>query len=260
MKKTNKDKINYFKTYNDDFVKSRNQEYKLPEDYVWIHNNICYSICSNILYFFAYILGFFYCKVFLHVKIKNRNILKKYKKQGFFLYGNHTQPIGDVFVPALVAKNKRIYTIADQSNLGVTGIGPLLPMLGILPIANSTQKMKELCKAVKQRISERKCVVIYPEAHVWPYYTKIRPFASTSFKFPVDLNSLSFCMTTTYYKRKFGKKPGIIVYIDGPFITDNKLTKKENQEKICKEIYNCMVNRSRNSNYEYIKYKGENGK
>lgn len=64
-------------------------------------------------------------------------------------------------------------------------------------------------------------------------------------------------MTTTYYKRKFGKKPGIKVYIDGPFVSDNKLTKKENEEKICQEIYQSMKIRSENSTYEYIKYKGE---
>ena len=64
-------------------------------------------------------------------------------------------------------------------------------------------------------------------------------------------------MTTTYYKRKFGTKPGIIVYIDGPFITNNKLTKKENEEKICEEIHKSMVNRSKSSTYQYIKYKGE---
>ena len=71
----------------------------------------------------------------------------------------------------------------------------------------------------------KKCVVIYPEAHVWKYYTKIRPYPSTSFKFPVHCNVPAFCMTTTYYKRKLGKKPGIVVYIDGPFMLDNNLTK-----------------------------------
>ena len=64
-------------------------------------------------------------------------------------------------------------------------------------------------------------------------------------------------MTTTYYKRKFGKKPGIVVYIDGPFIIDNKLSKKENEEKLCQEIQKIMKDRSKNSTYEYIKYEGE---
>ena len=248
-------KINYYKTYEDDFVTSQNQDYKVPENYKWINNNIFYKISSKLLYFIAYIFSFFYCKLFLHVKIKNRKILKSYKDTGYFLYGNHTQPIGDVFIPAHVCKNKRIYVIASPANLKVKGIGRFLPMLGILPIPDTKRKMVEFLKAVKNRIKENKCVVIYPEAHVWPYYTKIRPFPVTSFKFPIEDDAPVFCMTTTYYKRKFGRKPGIKVYIDGPFFTDKKLTKKENQNKLCEDIYNKMISRSKESTYEYIEYR-----
>ena len=247
----------YYKNYDEDLVKSKKQDYKLKENYKWIHNNIIYQICSSILYIVAYIGSFFYCKLFLHIKIKNRKILDKYKKQGYFLYGNHTQVIGDVFIPAHVCKNKRIYTIVSQANLGVVGIGRLLPMLGAIPIPNTIKDTKKMWEAVIKRINQKKCVVIYPEAHVWPYYTKIRPFPKTSFKFPVYCDTLSFAMTTTYCKRKFGNKPKIIIYIDGPFIPDSNLGEKAREEKLCKEIYNCMQKRSKNSTYEYIEYKRE---
>lgn len=255
MNKNNK--TIYYKQYTDDVVTSKNQEYKLKDNYKWIHNNILYSFCSWIVYIFAYIISWFYCKFGLHIKIENRKILNKYKKQGYFLYGNHTQPIGDVFTPAHVCKYKRIYVLASQANLGVAGIGKILPMLGALVVPNNIKQMIMLNKAINKRIEEKKCVVIYPEAHVWPYYTGIRPFPKTAFKFPVTTNSLSFVMTTTYYKRKFGKKPGIRVYVDGPFVPDNTLSKKEREEKLCTQIYECMVERSKNSNYEYIKYKKE---
>ena len=55
-------KINYYKTFEDDFVQSENQDYVLPDNYKWIHNNIFYRIISNILYVVAYIFGFLYCK------------------------------------------------------------------------------------------------------------------------------------------------------------------------------------------------------
>ena len=246
-------KTYYYNTYNDDFIETEDPNYKLPENYIWVHNNIIYKICSNLLYFMAYIFGVIYCKSFLHVKVENREALKKYKKQGYFLYGNHTQPIGDVFMPAVVTK-RRIYAIANETNLKVKGIGPILPMLGILPIPEKLSKMKELIKAVNKRIEEKNVVVIYPEAHVWPFFTKIRPFDNTPFKFPVDLKAPVFSMTTTYYKRKFGTKPGIKVFIDGPFFTDEKLSKKENQQRLCSQIHETMQERSKNSTYEYIKY------
>ena len=251
-------KTYYYESYEDDLIQSKNQNYKLKEDYKWLHNNIFYNCFSYIAYVLAYVISLFYCKFILHIKIKNREVLKKYKKQGYFLYGNHTQPIGDVFTPAHICRNKRIYVVVSPSNLGVTGIGPLLPMLGALPIPSSIKKMSEFYNAIKTRIKQKKCVVIYPEAHVWPCYTKIRPFDETAFNFPISLSAPSFCMTTTYYKRKFGKKPGIIVYVDGPFNVDENLNKKEKQEKLFNQIYQCMENRSKNSTYEYVKY--EKGK
>ena len=248
-------KINYYETYQDDFVQSEDQNYKLPGNYKWIHENLIYKIFSQILYIIAYFISLFYCKFFLHIKIKNKNILKEYKKSGYFLYGNHTQPVGDVFTPAHICKGKRIYVIANSNNLKVKMIGKLLPMLGILPIPDSTNQMKDFLKAVKQRIDEKKCVVIYPEAHVWPYFNQIRPFPVTSFKFPVENKVPTFVATTTYQKRKWSKKPKITVYVDGPFELDERLGKKENQEKLYKEVYECMKKRSENSNYEYIEYR-----
>ena len=111
--------INYYQTYQDDFVQSQDQNYKLPENYEWIHQNKIYKINSKILYKIAYWVSLIYCRVFLHIKIKNSKILKKYKKEGYFIYGNHTQPIGDVFTPAHICKGKRIYVIANSNNLKV---------------------------------------------------------------------------------------------------------------------------------------------
>ena len=253
MKK--KEKIYYYENFSQDFIESKNQNYKLKENYKWIHNNIFYRFFSVIIYNLAYIFGVFYCKFILHVKIRNKKLLRNYKKQGYFLYANHTQPIGDVFIPAIASKTKRIYVVVSPSNLGVAGIGQLLPMLGALPIPNSIKKMGKFYQAVITRIKQKKCVVFYPEAHVWPYYTKIRPFDKTAFKFPINCNVPSFCITTTYCKRKYRKKPKIIVYIDGPFETDENLNKNEREEQLCNKIQQCMNNRSKSSTYEYIKYK-----
>ena len=115
--------------------------------------------------------------------------------------------------------------------------------------------MKIFNETITTRIKQNKCVVIYPEAHVWPYYTKIRPFNEKPFKYPVNLNAPVFSMTTTYQKRKKGNKPKVIVYIDGPFEPDIKLQKNERIRKLHDEVYDCIQERSNLSNYEYIEYK-----
>lgn len=254
MKKTNENTI-YFKTFEDDVVISKNQNYKIKENYKWIHTHPIYKITSCIMYKIASIFGYFYCKINLKIQIENKKVLKNYKKQGYFLYANHTQPVGDVFIPNEICRPKRTYIVVSQANLGIPVIGKLLPMLGALPISSSINNTKKLYDAINKRINEGNCVVIYPEAHVWPYYTKIREFSNTSFKFPVELDKPSFCVTTTYYKKS--KKPGIRIFIDGPFFPDKNLTKKDRAKKLHDDIYYTMKKRAENSNYEYIKYRKE---
>ena len=250
-------KAYYYKSYNDDIVQSKKQEYKLKDGYKWIKNNIFYRFLSCIVYFLFFIIGNIYIRICLHVKIENKKILKEYRKNGYFLYGNHTQPIGDVFIPACVCSPKRIYVEVSQANLGIPLLGKILPMLGALPTPDSRADLKKFIEAVKYRINQKKCVVVYPESHEWPYYTKIRPFNSGAFKIQVNENVPAFCITTTYYKRKIGNKPGIKVYVDGPFIVDEKMDRKQKIENLSKEIYNYMTERAKNSNYEYIKYNEE---
>lgn len=245
----------YYQSDTDDFVHSKNREYRLPADYVWLDERPQRRILSAAVYWAAWIFSFLYVRLFRPIKIKNRRALRQCGKSGCFLYGNHTQPVGDVFTPAYICGCQRIYTIAGQENLGLPVIGRLLPYLGALPVPDTLPQMKQFLEAVYRRITEKCCVVIYPEAHVWPYYTDIRPFPLTSFRFPVECDAPVFCMTTTYQKKRHGKEPQITVYIDGPFYPDKKLSKKEAQKELHDEIFSCMKRRSLHSSYEYIRYR-----
>lgn len=247
----------YYRSYSDDFVESKNQNVKIPKGYQWIHKNPMYRIAAKVMYLAMMLFAFFYSSFVLHIKVQNKSVLKQCAKTGYFLYGNHTQPVGDAFVPARIVCPKHMYAIASPANLGIPVLGRILPMLGALPVPDSLAEMKQFYAAIRQRIGEHKCVVVYPETHVWPWCTEIRPFSSVSFGFPVDCNAPCFAMTTTYQKRKHGKKPGITIYLDGPFYPDPSLSKKKQKKKLCSEIYDCMVRRSANSTCQYIYYEKE---
>ena len=132
-------------------------------------------------------------------------------------------------------------------------LGNIVEMLGAIPIPSNKEAMKNFLEVIEKRIKDGNSVTIFPEAHIWPYYTHIRPFKSVSFKYPVELNTPVFCITNTYQKR--GKnKIQIISYIDGPFFADKSLSTKEQKESLRKQVYECMVERSKNSNIEKIKY------
>lgn len=259
MKKYVQNRTVYYKSYEDDFIESKNQFYEIPENYVWHHTNLLYRISSCLLYKVATIIDYFYCKFVLKIKVKNSKVLKKYKKSGYFLFGNHTQPIGDAFIPTYVCSGKRVRVIVSPANLGIPVLGKILPMLGVLPIPKTLKGLVKFKEAIETKVRTGNCIVIYPEAHVWPYYTKIRPFSADSFRFPVENNMPTFCMTTTYQKSRKRDKPDITVYIDGPFFTNKTCSPKGQRQILRNEVYECMEKRSQNSTYEYIHYEEEKG-
>lgn len=250
----NVEKVQYYREFTDDVVSTKNPDYQIPEDYVWVRESRIFRFLSALCYGAVWITGLIYCKAALHMRIKGRKVLAEYRGTGFFLYANHTQPFGDVVMPAYVSGRKRIYTIVSPENMGIPVIGTMLPALGALPVPEGISQMKLFIKAVDKRVAEGNGIVIYPEAHVWPYYTRIRKFPDTSFHFPVENRVPSFAMTVTYQKRKVGKRPKTTIYVDGPFWPADACPKREQRRRLADEIRTVMEQRSLESTYEYIVY------
>lgn len=251
--KLKEEKIRYYYKFTDDFEETANQNFELPSDYKWVKTDFLSKFLSILIYSLAILFSSIYCPLFLHMRVKGRKKLKGIKG-GFFIYGNHTQPLGDVFIPALTVFPRRIYTVVSPANYGIPVIGKILPYLGAVPIVDSIKGFKELSNAMKTRLDKSHPVVIYPEAHVWEYCTWIRPYPSTSFKFPVKFEVPTYAMTVTYKKSKLYKKPKMTVYLDGPFYAEGN-TAKEKAENLHQKVYSTMVNRSKESDFEYIKYR-----
>lgn len=244
--------VRYFSEYTDDFEVSANQDYHLPEDYRWVRTDLFSKALSGIIYGLAVVFGSAYCRFFLHMKVKDRKKLRGMKGD-FFIFVNHTQPVGDVFIPALAVLPKRIFTVVSPANYGIPVIGRILPYLGALPVSEELRGIKELNRAIEMRLSKNHPIAIFPEAHVWEYYTDIRPFPDTSFKYPVKLNKPSFSLTVTYKKSKIFKRPVMEIFLDGPFYPEG-VTPKEKVKSLHEKVFGAMKERSRNSDVAYIKY------
>lgn len=245
-------KIYYYEDFDSDIVKSKNQEYILKDNYKWVHKNIFYVIWSYIIYWIFFVISFIYIKLFLHVSIKNRKVLKN--KKSYYLYINHTQEVGDAFIPSFITRYKRPYYVVNKANLGIPLLGKLLPTLGALVIPDGIHNMIKFRESIKY-YGNNHPIIVYPEAHVWPYYTKIRPFKTSAFTFPVEEEKKVYCATTTYQKSKLFKKPKVIIYVDGPFVVDNELSRKEKSKSLAEAVSNKMRERSKISNVEFVTYK-----
>lgn len=243
----------YYKHLTDDLVDSKQQDFQLPDDYQILPTSFGAKIWNPVMRTLAASFGWIYSRLFLHVRIVGKEKLRKVNG-GYFVYGNHTQPMGDVFTPLIIFSPYRFYAIAGQANWGIPFIGKFLVRYGGLPVGKNIHQSLNLIKAIKTIIQQKGVVMIYPEAHVWPYYTQIRFFDETSMHFPISSNAPSFTMTSTYIKNKFFRRPKIIVYIDGPFYPDLTLSKKAAQRKLYQQIFAQLTNRAKLSDYNYIKY------
>lgn len=244
----------YYHHLTDDLVDSHNQDYLLPENYAIFPTSCAGKLWSVIVRPIGHLISLVYIRLVRHVRIVGKEKLKTMTDQGYFIYGNHTQAFGDAVLPLCLLPAKNYYAIAAQANWGIPILGKLaLPYFG-LPTGKNIAESGKLIAAVAQVIHQKKTVVIFPEAHVWPYYTKIRPFSSTSMHFPVALKAASFAMTTTYSPPKWGKRPHTTVFIDGPFYPDQQLKQKQQQQKLHDQLLTAMQERATLSNYQYCDY------
>ena len=245
----------YSDELNDEFSGSHITPRVIDEKYKYLHKNIFWNLAhflvQNVL---SVPIKVLYAKIKFRIKYIGKDKLKKYKKEGYFVYANHTQVFADTFLTSNVIYPKRNYLIVNPENVSMKFLGNFVQMFGAIPIPTGRDGMKNFLTAIKYHIQKGHSITIYPEAHIWPYYTKIRPFKSVSFKYPFELDKPVFCITNTYQKR--GKnKVKITSYIDGPFWINKELkTKQEQKQDLRDRVYNKMVERSKDSDYEFIKY------
>lgn len=253
--------IYYSDELNDDFASTQCIKSKpLPANYKWIHKGVLWKLFSGIIYHVVvYPLVKIINKFYYGLKIKNKGVIRKLHS-GCFLYGNHTQHL-DPFISAEVSGwGHRTYFLAGPDTFSITGLRSLVAMLGAMPVGYDIESLKKMGCAVKERYRQNACITIYPEAHIWPYYTGIRNFSSASFAYPVGLDAPVVAMAVTYRKRcglskLFFKHPKITVYCSDPMYANPTLGSKAAKKELRDRVYNWMQKTvSGLDNYEFIHY------
>ena len=245
----------------DDFSGTKIKQKPLKDNFKYVNKNPVWNFLAWFFYYFiALPLGLIFCIVKLRPIFRNRMVLWKCRKRGYFVYSNHTQGPADAFIPPLNIFPKRNYVLVNKDAVSIAGIKQLVLMLGGIPVANTLNNMKSMNECIRKRIKDKHVVTIYPEATIWPYHTKIREFKPASFRYPVDLDAPVYAQTVTYRKRKgltrlFTSRPFATIYIDGPFYPDKTLPTKEAMKKLRDEVFGAMANRAHvKKNYEYVRY------
>jgi 1-acyl-sn-glycerol-3-phosphate acyltransferase len=250
-KKDDRRIIYYRDELNDEFSTAEIEAKKIDGSWKYIRNPILCFFWYRIV---ATPIAFFYTKFKYKHKIVGKEKLKGFKNEGYFVYGNHTQILGDPLIPSFVVFPKAAHIIVHPNNVSMPYLGRVTPYMGGLPLPDDMAATRNFSAAIEQRISEKRAVFIYPEAHIWPYYTKIRPFGDASFSYPIKHKTPVFCFTNTYQKKGKSEHPQIVTYVDGPFYPDERLPMRERRKRLRDEVYFAMRQRAKLSNAEWIKY------
>jgi len=250
--------IYYSDELNDDFAGTDIDPRPIDGSYRYINDSPWWRTAAFFVYrMIATPVVWLLCKLVCGLRIKNRKAIRKLRGTGFFMYGNHTHGMADAFTPTLCAFPHRAHIITSPDAVSLKGLGTVVAMLGALPVPGDLSSMRSFRKAIDTRYGQNRAIAIYPEAHIWPYYTGVRPFSATSFQYPVRLNAPSVAFVTTYRQRKIFKKlpPLMTVTVSEPFYPDSTLSEQAAKQKLRDEIYAFMRKIvSSPDNYAHIDY------
>ena len=258
MKKKEQKVVFYHDELNDDFAGNGINTKKVPNNFRYINNSILFRINSWLLRFLFAIPLLWLANLFIfRPKVVNKKLLKQLRRKGYYVYSNHVLPYDPVVLPIKTQASKKMIIIAGPDLFSINPfVTWLVKHFGAIPTPNQDAEMCEnFCECLSWNVKKGHRVLIFPEAHIWPYYNDIRSFKAASFRYPVTDNAPVVVATTTFKKRKGNRKPNPIVYLDGPFYPDTSLSQHDQIKELRDQVYNAMKWRAgQDGNFEYIKY------
>lgn len=263
MKRKNKQpKVVYYQDeLNNDFAGTRINTKCVDENFKYVHKNIFWRMLSFLFYYvIALPVIWFIEKVIYRVKFVNRKAIKKLKKQPCYIYGNHSNVL-DVYTANLISQPRRNQIISNPDAVSLKGLKNFTQMLGAIPLPTDQKGMRKFVQAIDYYHKNRN-ISIFPEAHIWPYFTGVRHFPANSFKYPLRDGSPIIAFFTAYSEPKgflsSFRKANITVYVSDPIYPDMTKPKQEAMQELRDKVYNFMLECStKYSTYKVVDYKQE---
>ena len=169
---------------------------------------------------------------------------------GAVLTCNHFNPL-DVFAVETTflsskLKRKKLYKVIREGNYtNFPGFyGYLFRNSDTLPLSSNVTTMMEFVKAVNKILSDNDCILIYPEQSLWWNYQKPKPLKTGAYKIAAKNNVPIVPLFITTKNSDIIGGDGFpikeyYVHIEKPIYPDEKLTVKENTERMKKENFLC---------------------
>ena len=140
----------YYDPTSDDFANCKIVTKETPKHYEYLPKNIFYKIFKPIVYYLVVPIVSLIEMCILRGKIHNKEVLKsmKKRKEGYFVYGNHTSKANDAFSTPMLSFPRQCYVIAHPDVISIKGLSLLVRFLGVFPTPNSINTYIDLLKSV----------------------------------------------------------------------------------------------------------------
>lgn len=180
------------------------------------------------------------------LRIYGKENLKKHKKElenGAITIANHVFE-WDTLCLTVALHARPFHFPAWAGNL-VGPNGPLIRMVGGIPIPDSIKAMKVFKAAMEEVLESKTWVHYFPEAAMWYFYPDIRPFKKSAFQYAVRYNRPVVPFAFSFRPRKgitkwFTKKPWVDLHVGEPLFPDHSLTTVAATKKLQEEAYHIM--------------------
>ena len=264
MKINKKERVLYYKDeLNDDFGNIELEQVDVPSNYKYIRSKAFDILFSSWFYWIVLktFLGLY--TFFRGYKIIGRENLKTYYKvckennSAGFIYSNHTSNEDAFDRQVRVISKRRVNVLANSNILSQKFLTFICKSGGYIPLGRSLKSQKEMLECFKYYLfTKKQDILIYPEAHIWPYYTKIRPLRSAAFHYPAKFFVPVLPVVTVYLpKKRKNAKPRKALVIGEPILPKKELSVSENKVYLRDETQKAMETiASSYKQVEYIKY------
>lgn len=244
----------FYDEQNDDFFSGKNYDGIIDHKYKYISTHILKQAFDFVLYYFvAFPILWAFLRI-CGVQIKDKKNIKALKSQGFFVFGNHTNPIDAFVVQVAITFPKRTYIVCQSNTQKIPFLKHLTKSLGALPIGQTFLAQKNFDKATKHVLAKKSAIVVFPEAHIWPHYTGVRPLNFSSFKLASKNKMPIVPIAVTYRKSRFSPRPKTTIFVGTPVFFDTNLSINQNAKIYFEHTFNFLKTKTSQQNYLFHRY------
>ena len=159
-------------------------DFEIKDNYKFIIDNKIFNIFSDLLFIVITPILWILNRVLFGFDVEGVDNLRKVSG-GKVTISNHVHPM-DCTMNGLINFPERTYFPTLATNFKIPFIRHLIRVLYAIPITKKTAQIEKFFEQIKKALAEGKTIHMYPEAALWPYYEKIRPFKKGAFKMAAE--------------------------------------------------------------------------